>query len=79
MDAGEILLQREVPIREGATLFEHYRDCARAAADLLDENLPALVRGEIPEIPVEEEEISVFGKITREAMREFHRSGKRFF
>ncbi len=66
VDAGNILLQREVPVLPDETVGSLHDRLAEIGAEMLLETLDRLQRGEIHPIPQREEEATPAPKLTRE-------------
>lgn len=66
LDAGDIILQRSVSIREGDDAGSLSARLAEIGAELLQETVSLIGRGEAPRTPQDESKISVAPKIKKE-------------
>lgn len=66
LDAGDIILQREVPIGPEETAGELEPRLADAGADLLVEAVRLIARGEAPRVPQDHNRATYVGKVSKE-------------
>ena len=67
LDTGDILLQRELPIRLRETGGSLHDRLATLAAEALESALDLLIRGEAPHIPQSEDQATYAGKLDRDS------------
>jgi methionyl-tRNA formyltransferase len=67
LDTGDILLQRELPIRHRETGGSLHDRLATLAAEALESALELLIRGEAPRIPQPEDQATYAGKLDRDS------------
>lgn len=80
LDAGDILSQREVEIREEDDAQTLHDRLARVGAELLTETIPKLIKGEIEPKPQNHDEATYCPKITKEMGRiNWERSSEEIF
>lgn len=78
VDAGRILLQRQIPVDSGETVFSYYRKVAREGGRLWAEAMAVLARGARPCVPNQPENDHLYLKPSRQDLRLFRIRGKRF-
>ncbi len=66
MDAGEIILQREVEIRDGETAGELEQRLSQIGADLLVETIELIEKGEAPRVPQDDLKATYAPKVRKE-------------
>jgi methionyl-tRNA formyltransferase len=79
IDAGELCGQRSFEIEAGETLDSFLRRSKAAAAELLLEVLGDLEAGKLERAPLDLTQGSYYSWPDREAVRQFHASGKRLW
>jgi methionyl-tRNA formyltransferase len=77
IDAGDIILQRRIPIGAGDTLHSLMRTCKQVAADLVVEAVGRFRDGTVRRLPNPPDEGSYFSFPQRADVREFRARGRR--
>jgi methionyl-tRNA formyltransferase len=79
IDAGEIILQQEVPIRPGQSQHELMLQCKRVGADLLAETLHGFRTDTVTTEPNPADASSYFSFPTADDGRRFREAGCQWF